>query len=177
MPRKKMVLPTDLSLAEIQHLLIVKEQMIPLEDRKVELEKELAKIETTLADLMAGKVVRKQATKKRKKKARKKVAKKKVVKKARKKVAKKKVVKKTRTKAARQVTKRAAAKGKVTLEDVVEELIRTNGKPLAFQDILATITKKKLVATKSKNFANVLRRTLSTSVRINRVGRGIYDVT
>ncbi len=59
---------------------------------------------------------------------------------------------------------------------MIANLIRKKGKPLAFQDMLATIRKKKLVTTKSKNFANVLRRTLSTSKRIKRVGRGVYDL-
>jgi hypothetical protein len=72
--------------------------------------------------------------------------------------------------------KRATGRGKPKLEDVITTLIRKSGKPLAFQDMLATIRKKKLVTTKSKNFANVLRRTLSTSKRIKRVGRGIYDI-
>jgi len=47
---------------------------------------------------------------------------------------------------------------------------------MAFKDILATIEKKKLVRTRSKNFANVLRRTLSTSKAVKRVGRGVYGV-
>lgn len=47
---------------------------------------------------------------------------------------------------------------------------------MAFPDLLAKIQKDKLVATKSKNFANVLRRTLSTSKGVKRVGRGIYAV-
>ena len=117
-------------------------------------------------------VIKKKAVRKKRKKAVRKVARKvvkKTTRKARKKVAKKKtrkVAKKTR----------ASAAGKMTLEDVVASLIKKNGKPLAFQTILKTIMRKKLVATKSKNFANVLRRTLSTSKRIKRKGRGIYGL-
>lgn len=47
---------------------------------------------------------------------------------------------------------------------------------IAFPDLLARIQKDKLVKTKSKNFANVLRRTLATSRRVRRVGRGTYAV-
>jgi len=41
---------------------------------------------------------------------------------------------------------------------------------------MATIQKKKLIKTKSANFANVLRRTISTSEKIKRVGRGVYRI-
>ncbi len=207
MPRRRKVLPTDLSLAELKRLVAVKERMDKLTSRKAKLEKELAKIEKDLTKLLAG--VGKPA---RKKAGRKKVAKKKAVGRPRKKKkavgrprkkkpvgrprkkkpvgrprkkAARKVAKKTVKKAVRKVAKKKVRKtgkvlasprrkGKQTLEDVVAGLIKKNGKPLAFQDILATIVKKKLVATKSKNFANVLRRTLSTSKKIKRVGRGVY---
>jgi hypothetical protein len=49
-----------------------------------------------------------------------------------------------------------------------------NKKPMAFPEIMATIQKKKLIKTKSANFANVLRRTISTSEKIKRVSRGTY---
>jgi hypothetical protein len=45
---------------------------------------------------------------------------------------------------------------------------------MAFPEIMATIQKKKLIKTKSANFANVLRRTISTSAKIKRVARGTY---
>jgi chromosome segregation ATPase len=195
-------LPTHLSLDAIKKLLQIKKRMAPLEKRKEELEKELAKIESELKTLGSGrmttkakrrkKVRRKKAAKKtlRKKTARKvgrkKVARKKTARKAVKKTARKvaakavrKVAKKGARKKARKVAgkgKGRAATGKLTLEDVVGGLIKNNKKPLAFQAILKTILGKKLVATKSKNFANVLRRTLSTSKKIKRVGRGMYDV-
>jgi hypothetical protein len=70
--------------------------------------------------------------------------------------------------------KRRGAQG--TLQDVVKGLIRARGTPMAFQDILGAITTQKLVKTRSKNFANVLRRTLSTSKTIKRVSRGVYGV-
>jgi hypothetical protein len=193
MPPRKKSLPTDLSLAEIKRLLQIKKRMIPLEERKGELEKGLATINAALKSLKGGKVAGRGRKKGRRKKAtRTKVAKKRV---ARKKAARK-AVRKAAGKVAREAVKRAgrsvarkktrrvakkgrraaARQGKMTLEDVVASLIRANGKPVPFQTILHTILSRKLVATKSRNFANVLRRTLSTSKRIKRKGRGIYGL-
>ena len=50
-----------------------------------------------------------------------------------------------------------------TVESVVVALLKANKKPMAFPEIMATIQKRKLIKTKSANFANVLRRTTSTS--------------
>ncbi|MBK6898284.1 MAG: hypothetical protein IPH09_03140 [bacterium] len=61
-----------------------------------------------------------------------------------------------------------------TVESVVVALLKANKKPMAFPEIMATIQKRKLIKTKSSNFANVLRRTISTSSKIKRVGRGVY---
>lgn len=55
---------------------------------------------------------------------------------------------------------------------MVVGLMKAHGKPMKFLDILETVQKKKLVKTKSKNFANVLRRTVSTSKKIKNVSRG-----
>ncbi|MBA4377133.1 MAG: hypothetical protein C0395_00445, partial [Gemmatimonas sp.] len=74
-----------------------------------------------------------------------------------------------------KVAKRKAA-GKATLESVVAGLIRANGGKMSVQDILAAIDKGKLVKSKSGNFANVLRRTLSTSAILVSAGRGLYKV-
>ena len=106
-----------------------------------------------------------------------------------KKVAKKRVAKKTAKAAAatkkKRVNKKAPAKGpaktspakrRPTVESIVVDLLKAHGEPMAFKDILAVIEEKKLVKTKSKNFANVLRRTLSTSKAVKRVGRGVYSV-
>ena len=196
MARLKKILPTDLSIAEIKKLLLTKERMETLEGKKEQLEQQKKKLDKALkiieADLnrlmhgtiSAAGVRKKRRTKKKSvRKARKKVAKKTTRKKTRKvtrkKAAKKATRKKGRKKAARKVGKVRAAprtRGKATLEDVVVGLIKKNGKSMTFQDILATITQKKLVKTKSKNFANVLRRTLSTSKKVKRVGRGIYGL-
>ncbi|MFH2053394.1 MAG: hypothetical protein ABIK96_13095 [bacterium] len=103
---------------------------------------------------------------------------------AKKKTAKKKSAKKVAGKTAGRAGRPAGAKtvkkaparasGRQTLEEVVLAVIRRNGKPMAFKDLMAAIVKGKLFATKSKNFDNVLRRTLSTSEVVKRVGRGIY---
>ncbi|MDO8943225.1 MAG: HTH domain-containing protein [Desulfobacterales bacterium] len=53
-------------------------------------------------------------------------------------------------------------------------MLKANKKPMAFSEIMATIQKKKLIKTKSANFANGIRRTISTSGAIKRVARGTY---
>ena len=75
----------------------------------------------------------------------------------------------------KSTAKRTAA-GKMKLEDVIVSVIRKNRSSIAFQELKARILKGKLFKTKSGNFDNVLRRTLSTSKKVKRVGRGIYDV-
>jgi hypothetical protein len=141
------------------------------------------------AKKVAGKKDVKKAAKKKaakKKATKKKATKKKATKKAatKKKVAKKAVRKSTAV-AKRAVRTKTAGRGKpraktganrVKLEDVVASVIRKSGAPVSFQDIMAAIVEGKLFATRSTNFDNVLRRTLSTSKMIKRVGRGIYDV-
>jgi hypothetical protein len=201
MPRKKSSLLTELSTADLKRLLAARERIDVLEKEKGGLVKELAKIEKELGKLMneaAGartgavkKVRRKKVAKKTAKKAPRKTAKKTVRKKVvRKKVVRKKVVRKkvVRKKVLRKKTaarkapgkKSTAAKskgaGKMKLEDVIVSVIRKNGSSIAFQDLKTRILKGKLFKTKSGNFDNVLRRTLSTSKKVKRVGRGIYDV-
>ncbi len=72
-----------------------------------------------------------------------------------------------------QVAKKSAAP-RQTVESTVIALLKANKKPMAFTEIMATIQKRKLIKTKSANFANVLRRTISTSSAIKRVSRGTY---
>ena len=163
MAKRKLLMP-DLSAAQLKKLLIAKEKIEKLEVRKESLLSDLAKVEAEIDKTMASwqkgskKKVRRKKTSK-KKVAKKRTTKKKTAKKTvRKPAAKKKVVKK--------------AKGP-TLEDVI---VKTLGKrKMAFQDLLAAIQKNKQFKSKSKNFANVLRRTLSTSKRVKRVGRGVYQ--
>ena len=91
--------------------------------------------------------------------------------------AKKTRAKKTRAKAgAKKTTRRASGKKQPTLESVVINLIAKKGGKMSYKDILSTITTKKLFVSKSSNFDNVLRRTISTSKKIKRVARGVYGV-
>jgi hypothetical protein len=80
--------------------------------------------------------------------------------------------------AAKKARAQAAAKprksGGASVEAVVIDLLKANGAPMAFQDVLATIKKRKLVKTKAANFDAVLRQAMSKSLKIKRVGRGIY---
>ena len=185
MPRTKTSLLTGMSAADLRRMADVREQLDQLEGLKAKLSKALAKVDKEIADLLGSltgkKTTRKKAARKRvaKKASRKKAVKAAPKKKAvrvRKKRAGKKVVAKKATK--KRVAKKAAAKKapRVTVESTVVGLLKGKKNPMAFQDILATIEKKKLVKSKSKNFANVLRRTLSTSKKIKRVSRGLYGV-
>ena len=119
------------------------------------------------------------ATSSRKKATKKKTAKKKT---AKKKTAKKNVAKKTTRKATKKAARKtgrkpAAAGGRVKLEDVVVSVLKKNGGTMSFKELFATIEKGKLFKTKSKNFDNVLRRTLSTTDKVKRAGRGIYTLS
>lgn len=193
MPRRKSSLLNDLSTADLKRLLAARERADVLEEEKAKLVKGLAKVEKELGKLMndaamAGsgtvkKVRRKKAAKKTTKKTARKSAKKITRKPAKKTVRKKSGAKKTGTgKITRKkvVRKKAAGKktvaGKMKLEDVIVSVIRKNRSAIAFQELKARIIKGKLFKTKSGNFDNVLRRTLSTSKKVKRVGRGIYDV-
>ncbi len=199
MRRNHASLLVELSVADIKKLLANKKLVDVVIARKAKLETDLAKVERELERLLGAvgsprkKGPRRKTRKKAKRKklgrpAKKKAAKKKT---AKKKVTKKRVTKKKATK--KRVTKKRITKKKVvrksgrkstkktgrsspTLEQVVAGLIKRNGGPLPFQKILSTITRKKLFVSKSKNFDNVLRRTLSTSTVIKRVGRGVYGL-
>lgn len=170
MPRKKSSLLNDLSTADLKQLLAARKRIDVLEVERSRLMKALAKIENELGKLMSG--TAKAGTGSGKKVRRKTVPKKAVAKKAgRKKVVRKKTVKK---KAPQR--RKAAGSGKMKLEDVIVSVIRENRKPMAFQDLKARIVKGKLFKSKSGNFDNVLRRTLSTSKAVKRVARGVYGI-
>jgi hypothetical protein len=195
MSARQAPLLTQLSVADIKGLLKVKEKIESLEARKMTLANELDGIDRELDKLAkqanrlgaapgrrpAKKAKKKKATKKRAKRGAKKTAR--VAKKTTRKKAKatsRRTTKKTAKKAPRKRGKvRRAARGRrgqPTLADVVADLIAHNGGPMAYKDILTAITEGKLFRSRSKNFDNVLRRTLSTSDRIRRVGRGVYGL-
>ena len=155
-----------LSRADIENLLAAKDEVEGLETRRAELAKELAAIDNKLTKLASAVLGGRRGAKK---KTRKKVAKKTA----------RKVAKKTTRKVAakgRKVSKKISKKSRPKLEDVVVALIKKNGGPMSFKDIYATIVKRKLVKTRSKQFDNVLRRTLSTSDNVRRVSRGVYGI-
>ncbi len=195
MPTNVMAMLQSLSRAQIERLLKAKERIEALQNRREELRGELAQIESALGGLLAGtgdvakteRGARKSAKKKsaKKKTAKKPTAKKATAKKAATKKAspkapaRKKAGKKKAAPAGRGAAVKAAKAGKparATLEDVVYSVIEKRGEPVPFQVLIKTITSKKLFKTRSSNFDNVLRRTLSTSRRIKRVGRGLYGI-
>jgi hypothetical protein len=194
MPTNVMAMLQSLSRVQIERLLKTKERIETLQNRREELRKELAQVDADLSGLLEGagdvaKTVRSGRKPAKKLAAKKATAKKK----AAKKVARRKTSKKRAAKAGRGVAAKPAKNGrrkaaaatpaktrgagkKATLEDVVYGLIEKRGAPVPFQVLLSTIMGKKLFTTRSNNFDNVLRRTLSTSTRIKRVGRGIYGI-
>jgi hypothetical protein len=72
-------------------------------------------------------------------------------------------------KARNQVAAKPRKSGGASIESVVIDLLRANGAPMAFRDVLATIKKKKLVKTKVASFDGVLRQAMAKSSRIKRV--------
>ncbi len=175
MARDFLKLARELSLEDLRKLMDVKQQMGELEKRRAELQKELARVEKELASLQQGTVVRKRAV--RGKKAGTPAAGKRKAK-----TAARASEKKAAAKAAKKVTRKGArgkaapAKAKQTLEDVIAGLITSHGGKMSVKEILHAIQEGKLFKSKSKNFENVLRRTLSTSQRIVRAGRGVYKL-
>jgi len=173
MPRTKASLLTGMTAAELRKLANTKEQLDKLEGQKTKLTKDLAKVEKAIAKELKGLIGRKPT---RKKAGRRKVAKKTTRKRVAKAAPKKKAVRVRKKRAVKKVAAKKAKTPRVTVESAVVNLLKGRKKPMAFQDILSTIQKKKLVTSKSKNFANVLRRTVSSSKKIKRVSRGMYRV-
>ncbi len=194
---------SSLSREDLQRLLNAKDEIEGLEQRRRALLEELAVVEKDLGRLVAttaGKQRRstrpkstpkaggrKKAAKKtvaRKTAKKKSTAKKSATKKApsKKAVAKKASTKKTATKktGTKKAAPRTATAGqgakRQTLEDVVMGILREHGQPMPFQVLLETIVTGGHFKSRSKNFDNVLRRTLSTSERIKRLSRGVYGL-
>ena len=172
MAKRTRTTAADFTVAELKAMLTAKTKIDELTAKRDALATDLAKVEAELAGLLGGVVPGKPARKKASKKAAAKASA----------AAPKRGTPKKATraegrakKATGAATKRAAAKGAPTIESVVVDLIKANGGKMAFQEVLATIQKKKLIKTKAKDFANVLRRTISTSEKIKRTGRGVYS--
>jgi len=172
MPRKSSSILNNLSTADLKRMLAARERIDVLEAERKRLAGELGRVEKELERLLAGGGV-KSARVTRKKTTRKKAAGKATRKKVTRRTgsAKASGKKAGRRKAPR---KKAVAGGKPKLEDVVLGVLQKNGAPMPFKDLFTAIVKGKLFASKSKNFDNVLRRTLSTSKKVKAVSRGIY---
>lgn len=172
MPAEWSRLLSRLSRADLQKLLAAKTESEELQQRRAALLKELAAIEKSLAKLAGGKdkISRSRAQTTVKATRRKKAA-------VKRKAAKSKAKAKPK---AKQTGRKAAAAtrggGRQTLEDVVVAILKEHGEPMPFKALLATIVKGKRFATRSQNFDNVLRRTLSTSKRVKRTSRGVYGI-
>ena len=173
---KRIPTPADFSVSELKAMLAAKSRIDELESQRKSLQTQLTKVEKELSALLAGAVPRASS---RKKAGRNRAAGKTAAKAATavprrgrpKKAAGAKGITKKTTQA--KTAPRGARSGP-TIESVVVDLIKANGGKMAFQEILASIQKKKLVKSKAKSFDNVLRRTISTSQKISRVARGVY---
>ncbi|MDY0108846.1 MAG: hypothetical protein RBT60_02805 [Candidatus Krumholzibacteria bacterium] len=186
MPADVSRLLVQLSRADLQNLLAAKVEIEELQERRAVLQKELGTIENALLRLL-GKAAgahgrgkkRKQVPAKSAKSAKpakkKKAAKRKLAKQAKKRVAKRPAGTARKGKPSVTASGRAAG-GRITLEDVVVSVLKRHGEPLPFKVLLQTIVGGRLFKTRSANFENVLRRTLSTSKRVKRVGRGVYGL-
>ena len=200
-PKTKSLL-SGLSTSDLKKLLVARERIDVLEEQRSRLAKELAGVDRELAGLMtaavagklpapakrgrkpgAGKTARKKTVRKktaRKKAGRKKVAKKKTGRaKATKSVKGAKVGKRSPGHPAKKADHRGAprkraGKQRIKLEDVIVSVLKEQGPRLSFPDLYRAIVEGKRYVTKSKKFDNVLRRTLSTSTLVKRVGRGVY---
>lgn len=198
MPRNKRLPLADISLGELKRMVAIKERMSALEEKRDRLQGELAEIQAAIAKLTGAEAPAAGRRRQRGRKPARKPGRKpgrqpgrlagrrggRGAAASRAVRAAGKAVGKAAGKRGRQAGRRAApatARAKRagaggTLQEVVAGLIRAHGSPMAFQDILRTIQSRKLVKTKSKDFANVLRRTLSTSKLVKRVARGTYGV-
>ena len=169
MAKKVRTVLTQLTTAELKRLLVARERIDVLDKEKTKLLKELAVVEGELRKLMGGKAPTRRKVTKRKATKRKAAKKKVTRKKTAKKAVRRKVVRK-------KATRGKAGGSRIPLEDVIVSVLRKAGGKMSFQDLLATIVKGKLYKSKAASFDNVLRRTLSTSGKVKRVGRGIYAV-
>jgi hypothetical protein len=173
MPQKKSKPTTAPSASKRKQLATTKVQFKKLESRLAALDKEYAAVQAATGQLVA--VLLKGAAAKAKATAPKTTRTPKVQVGRKAKAAKAKPGRKPKARVAAKRGRPAAPKApRQTVESTVVALLKDNKKPMAFPEIMATIQKKKLIKTKSANFANVLRRTISTSGAIKRVSRGTY---
>ena len=173
MPRKKSKPTTAPTAAKRNQLAATQAQFKKLEARLDALDKEYAAVQAATGQLVAG--LLKGAAAKAKATTSKTTRTPKVQVGRKAKAAKAKPGRKPKVRVAAKRGRPAAPTApRQTVESVVISLLKANKKPMAFPEIMSTIQKRKLIKTKSANIANVLRRTISTSSTIKRVGRGVY---
>ena len=173
MPRTKSKSAPRLTATKRKQLASTQAQFKKLESRLAVLDKEYAAVQAATGQLVAS--LLKGAAAKAKAAAPKATKTQKVQVGVKAKTSKAKPGRKPKVRVAAKRGRPAAPKApRQTVESVVVALLKANKKPMAFPEIMATIRKKKLIKTKSANFANVLRRTISTSSKIKRVARGTY---
>ncbi len=158
MIRKSSSLLTDLSTGDLKRLLAARERIDVLEGEQQRLLAELGKVEKELAQLLAGDGLISSRKAKANTRGR-----------------KRKSTLGTKGKARGNKGTSRKASGRVKLEDVIAEVLVKNGQAMNFKELYGTIVDGKLFKSKSKNFDNVLRRTLSTSKLVKRVARGVYE--
>jgi hypothetical protein len=164
MPQKKSKLTTASTAAKRKQLADTQAKFKKLESRLAALDKEYAAVQAATGQLVAGLLGGAASRAKASAGAR-----------ASGRSSKAKPGRKPKVQVAAKRGRPAASKApRTTVESTVVALLKANKKPMAFPEIMATIQKKKLIKTKSANFANVLRRTISTSAKIKRVARGTY---
>jgi len=187
MARQTAALLSKLSTRDLKRLLAARERIDELEKERDKLRTALDRVEHELRRLIEGALDGGKGASKRKpgrprgsvnKGVRKQAGRKKATKKN---ATKKKVARQTtRQPAARKVTAKKAksrkASGRIKLEDVILSLLKKRGGPMAYKELYAAVVEGKLFVSKSGNFDNVMRRTLSTSKLVKRVGRGIYGI-
>ena len=174
MTRKTKDILENVTVAQLKRMLAAKERADELEAARKDLASQLAKVEKEIAQLLGDAAVPAPRKKAAKKKAAKKSTGKKRGRPPKAALTAKGAAKKTTKRPAKKAPRTKAPTG-ARLEDVVVQVIKAGGGKLAFPEILSTITSQKLYTSKSKNFDNVLRRTISTSKKVKRVSRGVYS--
>lgn len=153
MPRPKPTHLSSLTVADLKTLLAEKEIEV-LKERQAELEADLRRVEKELARLVKGAGVASPAPKRPAKRATAKTA--------------------TKTAGKKKAATMAKAATRPTNESLILTVLKASGKPMTVPQIVAAITKQKLVKTKAADFAGSLRQTIAKSSKIKKVERGVY---
>lgn len=162
MARNLGALARQLTVSQIQSLLTIKEQLAAREKLQAELKSMDARIDRMARGTAS---IATAPTRRRRRKGAAKAAPQtgRVARKAAARVGK-----------ASAIARRGRGRDGKSLEQTIVDVIKGYGKPMPFPIIKSTIMKGKLFKTRSTNFDNVLRRTISASRAIKRVSRGVY---